>query len=441
MKYSLPLFLSDLLAIILSVFLAFLVKFRGQYLVELQRDRWVEGTLMALSILLISIFKGVYTKRRLFFEDLRDTYENLFLSFILIFAYFALAKGDADYSRMFALLSFAFSAILIPSFRLLTKRIFRNLMSEDVLVLKGPECEKAYKFLERNWYLSYKPVGPVEISDIESWVGKVGNVVIPRLPFLSEFTQEIATISTKFKRIFFIPDVEGIPFMKNVFHFDPSYNLPLIETHFEGSDPINSFLKRLFDIVFSLIVITLTFPLILFIALLIKLTSKGPVIYKQKRVGKGGREFYLYKFRTMYENADEMLKEILEKDEKLREIWEKKRKIPNDPRITWIGRFLRKFSLDELPQFFNVLKGDMSVVGPRPALKEEVEKYHGHLAKFYYMVRPGITGLWQVSGRSDTDFKTRVKLDVIYVLNSSLWLDIVILLKTVLVVLKGEGAY
>ncbi len=134
MKYSLPLFLSDLLAIILSVFLAFLVKFRGQYLVELQRDRWVEGTLMALSILLISIFKGVYTKRRLFFEDLRETYENLFLSFILIFAYFALAKGDADYSRMFALLSFAFSAILIPSFRLLTKMIFRNLMSEDVLV-------------------------------------------------------------------------------------------------------------------------------------------------------------------------------------------------------------------------------------------------------------------------------------------------------------------
>jgi undecaprenyl-phosphate galactose phosphotransferase len=143
----------------------------------------------------------------------------------------------------------------------------------------------------------------------------------------------------------------------------------------------------------------------------------------------------------MYENADEMLKKILEKDEKLREIWEKKRKIPNDPRITWIGRFLRKFSLDELPQFFNVLKGDMSVVGPRPALKEEVKKYHGHLAKFYYMVRPGITGLWQVSGRSDTDFKTRVKLDVIYVLNRSLWLDIVILLKTILVVLKGEGAY
>jgi Sugar transferases involved in lipopolysaccharide synthesis len=97
--------------------------------------------------------------------------------------------------------------------------------------------------------------------------------------------------------------------------------------------------------------------------------------------------------------------------------------------------------LDELPQFLNVLKGDMSVVGPRPALKEEVEKYHGYLAKFYYMVRPGITGLWQVSGRSDTDFKTRVKLDVIYVLNSSLWLDIVIILKTVFVVLRGEGAY
>jgi len=441
MKYSLLVFFGDLLAILLSVVLAFFVKFRGHYVVEIHRDRWVEGTLIAFSILLISVFKGVYTKRRLFFEDLRDTYENLFLSFILIFAYFALAKGDPDYSRMFALLSFAFAGILIPIFRLVIKRIFRDTISEGVLILKGPECEKVYKFLEKNWYLSYKPFGPVEISEVDGWVGKVENVVIPKFPFLSDFTQELASISTKFKRIFFVPDVEGIPFMKSVFHFDPSYNLPLLETHFEGSDPINSILKRWFDIVFSLSVIILSSPILLIIASLIKLTSKGPVIYKQKRVGKNGKEFNLYKFRTMYENADEMLKEILEKDEELREIWERKRKIPNDPRITKIGRILRKFSLDELPQFFNVLKGDMSVVGPRPALKEEVEKYHGQFAKFYYMVRPGITGLWQVSGRSDTDFETRVKLDIIYVLNQSLWFDMVIILKTALVVLKGEGAY
>ncbi len=441
MRYSLVLFCADILAILFSIFTAFLIKFKGNYLLEIQRDRWVEGTLIALSIILISIFKGIYTKRRLFFDDLRDTYENLFLSFILTFAYFALAKGDPDYSRMFALLSFLFAGILIPAFRVIFKRIFRNFISEEVLILKGPECEKVHRFLEKNWYLSYKPVGPVEISEIDAWVGKVGNVVIPRLPFLLDFTHELASISTKFKRTFFIPEVEGIPFMKNVFHFDPSYNLPLLETHFEGSDLINEFLKRCFDVVFSLTVIILSSPLIILIAILIKLTSKGPVIYKQRRVGRKGKEFYLYKFRTMYENADEMLKEILEKDEKLREIWEKRRKIPNDPRITNIGRILRKLSLDELPQFFNVLKGDMSVVGPRPALKEEVEKYHGQFAKFYYMVRPGITGLWQVSGRSDTDFETRVKLDIIYVLNRSLWLDMVIILKTVFVVFKGEGAY
>ncbi|MEO0148194.1 MAG: sugar transferase [candidate division WOR-3 bacterium] len=441
MKYISVMFLSDLLAVLISVVLAFLIKFRGNYMLELQRDRWIEGLLIVLSLMLIFVMKRLYIQRRLFFDELREILEGVFLAFLLIFAYFAFAKGDPDYSRIYTSLSLIFSVVFVPAFRAITKKLLRDFISEDVLVLKGPECEKVFNFLQKNWYLSYKPVGLVDIQDLDKWVGKVGNVVIPKIPFLSEFTTELAEISINFKRIFFSPDIGGIPFMNRIFHFDPSYNLPLVETYFIGLDPINSFLKRLFDIVFSATVLITLSPLLIIIAILIKLTSKGPVIYKHKRMGKNGKEFYLYKFRTMYENADKMLEDILKKDEKSRKLWESRRKLPNDPRITPIGRILRKFSLDELPQFFNVLKGDMSVVGPRPAPKDEIEKYHGKFSKYYFMVRPGITGLWQVSGRSDTDYEMRVKLDLIYILNQSFWLDIVIIFKTVIVVLKGEGAY
>jgi undecaprenyl-phosphate galactose phosphotransferase len=143
----------------------------------------------------------------------------------------------------------------------------------------------------------------------------------------------------------------------------------------------------------------------------------------------------------MYENADEMLKKILENDENLKKEWETYYKLKNDPRITPIGKILRKFSLDELPQFFNVLKGDLSVVGPRPVVKDELEKYYGEFKKFYLAVKPGITGLWQVSGRNNTTYEDRVKLDTIYVINWSLWLDIIIILKTLKVIIKKEGAY
>jgi len=136
-----------------------------------------------------------------------------------------------------------------------------------------------------------------------------------------------------------------------------------------------------------------------------------------------------------------MLKKILENDENLKKEWETYYKLKNDPRITPIGKILRKFSLDELPQFFNVLKGDLSVVGPRPVVKDELEKYYGEFKKFYLAVKPGITGLWQVSGRNNTTYEDRVKLDTIYVINWSLWLDIIIILKTLKVIIKKEGAY
>jgi len=200
--------------------------------------------------------------------------------------------------------------------------------------------------------------------------------------------------------------------------------------------------KRPFDIVFSTIALILTLPLYPIIALAIKLTDGGPIFFSHERVGFRGKKFKVIKFRTMYVNAEERLKEILEHDPKLKEEWEKNFKLKNDPRITPIGKFLRKTSLDELPQFLNVLKGDMSVVGPRPVVEEELKKYYGDNAKYYLMVKPGITGYWQVEGRSDVNnYEERVKMDVWYVKNLSFWLDIKIILKTIKVMLTGKGAY
>jgi len=195
-------------------------------------------------------------------------------------------------------------------------------------------------------------------------------------------------------------------------------------------------IKRCIDVVFSSIALILLAPLLLLIAIAIKLDSKGPVIYKQTRIGKDGRKFTFYKFRSMYEGADKMRQQLEHLNEASGPIF----KIKNDPRITRVGRFIRKTSLDELPQFFNVLKGEMSIVGPRPPLPCEVEKYTPYQRQRLSVV-PGLTCLWQISGRSNIGFDRWVELDLEYIRKQSLWLDFVIILKTIPAVLKGTGAH
>lgn len=201
-------------------------------------------------------------------------------------------------------------------------------------------------------------------------------------------------------------------------------------------------LKRLFDISFSLTVLVTCLPLYLLVALLIKMSSPGPIFYIQERVGKNYQHFQCIKFRTMIENADQVLAELMADDPYLRQEFEANFKLKEDPRITWIGKFLRATSLDEFPQFWNVLKGDMSIVGPRPLVPEELEKYGNSIDKVL-TVRPGITGLWQVSGRNDIPYPQRVRIDVYYANNHSWFLDLWIVFKTIGIVLfpHKNGAY
>ncbi len=197
--------------------------------------------------------------------------------------------------------------------------------------------------------------------------------------------------------------------------------------------------KRIFDIAFSLLVILLTSPLFLLIALGIKCSSKGKVFYVQPRLGKGGKVFNCLKFRTMHENSDEILAEILGNPDIRRE-WRERQKLFSDPRIFSLGRILRKSSLDELPQFFNVIKGELSVVGPRPYMIYQLEAF-GPLKEKILSVRPGITGLWQTSGRSLTTFQERIHLDASYVDRAGFWYDLRLILKTIPSLFFNQDAY
>ncbi len=212
-----------------------------------------------------------------------------------------------------------------------------------------------------------------------------------------------------------------------------------LETMQRLLDPTRLRAKRCVDLLFSSFLLLVLAPLFLLMALLIVLNSPGPVFYKQIRLGRGGRPFCAWKFRSMVPNAATALKDVLDEDPNLRKSWEERHKLPKDPRVTAVGRFLRLTSLDELPQLFNVVLGDMSLIGPRPIVRAEIKRY-GARYEMVSKVRPGMTGLWQVSGRSRLTYAERVELDSYYIKNWSFWLDLYIMLKTPLAVLRFSDA-
>jgi Undecaprenyl-phosphate galactose phosphotransferase WbaP len=268
---------------------------------------------------------------------------------------------------------------------------------------------------------------------------KIKNALVA-MPSLSqpELKNLITTSVSAFRYNVLIPDIYSITNIwmsvrdfGGILGFATSYRLNMFW---------NLWIKRFLDISIVLFGSIIFFPLFLCIVILVKLSSPGPVLYSHERIGQKGQRFKTYKFRSMVIDADEKLKQLLAQDSGVREEWEKNQKIKNDPRITLIGRFLRKTSLDEVPQFINVIKGEMSLVGPRPIVDSEIEKYGADFRRIF-SVKPGLTGLWQVSGRSDTNYADRVSFDTYYLQSWSVWLDIWIIFKTMGVILKGSGAY
>jgi exopolysaccharide production protein ExoY len=203
--------------------------------------------------------------------------------------------------------------------------------------------------------------------------------------------------------------------------------------------PVGGVLKRMMDIVLSLLALVLISPLMLVIAALIRVVMGGPIIFRHDRIGFNGQMFRCYKFRSMVVDADEVLSRYLASNPAAAAEWRQKQKLRDDPRVGCLGKVLRKSSLDELPQLYNVLRGDMSLIGPRPVVPDELDRY-GDYAAECLAARPGVTGMWQVSGRSSVDYSTRVALDRYYVRRWSLWLDLVLLIKTIPAVLDIEDA-
>ncbi len=206
------------------------------------------------------------------------------------------------------------------------------------------------------------------------------------------------------------------------------------------TEPVGGLAKRSFDLLAAMMAIIMLAPLLIGIALLVRLTSPGPVLYGHRRIGFGGKSFNCWKFRTMAVNGDVILDRCLRDNPDLRKEWTETQKLRDDPRVTPVGRILRKLSIDELPQLFNILMGNMSVVGPRPVVTDEARRY-GPSFNHYLRTRPGLTGLWQVSGRSDTGYRQRVILDRCYVRNWSIICDIGIILRTIPAVLRAGGSY
>jgi len=236
-----------------------------------------------------------------------------------------------------------------------------------------------------------------------------------------------------------VPPVEGINLYGSTPQFFFGYDVMFLLSRSNIHSPFGAIIKRLMDVIGSIIGLILLSPVFIIVCATVK-KDGGPAFFAHTRVGKNNKPFKCLKFRSMAIDAEERLNLLLQSDEKIRKEWEASYKLINDPRITKIGNFIRKTSIDELPQLINVLRGEMSLVGPRPIVEDE-KKYYGDKIEEYLSVRPGVTGLWQASGRSETSYKQRVHLDSWYVNNWSIWTDIVVLIKTVIALTKRSGAY
>lgn len=373
-----------------------------------------------------------------------------------------LFKGGELYSRSVFLVVWLLSLLLVPLGRALVRQLFaaKPWWGEAVVIFGAgaTQCQ-VVRTLQAQPGLGFKPIAMLDDDasrhgtacagvpvaggmDLAPAVARqlgvrYAVVAMPGVP-RGELLKLLEQQERVFPHLLLIPDLLGFSSLW-ISPRDLGGMLAL-ELRQQLLLPGPRLLKRLMDL--SLVALA-ALPLALLtavIALLIRLETKGPVFYGHPRIGQGGRMFRAWKFRSMVPDADRVLEQYLAQHPELREEWEQNQKLKNDPRVTRVGRFLRRTSLDELPQLWNVLKGEMSLVGPRPIVQEEVGRYSQELS-LYLKVRPGLSGMWQVSGRNDTSYAQRVALDAYYVRNWSVWLDLYILARTTMAVLSKNGAY
>lgn len=384
------------------------------------------------------------------YRELKALWLTSSLTYAVILGHFFMAQSGDSYSRAVVAGSWLLSLLTLPLFRGICRHYcsrrpwWRHAM---IVFNTGPTALRLRDYLETHPSRGLEIVNscalPTDDAEREKilracaaqWPQATALLVLRHSAGLDD--RAIAAVRRVFGRVLVLPEWSLRTYWLTPRDLGLGVGL-LIRQNLRDHKRLA--LKRILDVALCVLAFPVLFPLFILLAMLIRLDSPGPAIYRQQRLGRGGRVIYVCKFRTMVQNADEVLKSILERDTALREEWAKDHKLKHDPRITRIGAFLRKTSLDELPQLINVLAGDMSLVGPRPIVEAEIAKY-GDVYEDYCCVRPGITGLWQISGRNNTTYEERVSLDQYYISNWSVWMDLWILGRTVPVVLTGYGAY
>lgn len=383
-------------------------------------------------VFLIFLYEGIYTKRYDFWHESRKVFKSLALAFLMIFAFFALSKTIELVSRLMISFIFIYMLFLIPISKNITKKLLFKIGLWQLKAQIYGEDNFLREEIFLNPYLGYVSCFKEEVNTVF-----VNSQKLSADELKSIINKEMHTRH----EIIFIPIINDYNITQSTVYelTNARTNLVVFKNRLKSKSRV--ILQNILNYIFALLILPFVFLVIAIIAILIKIDSKGPVFFTHNRIGKEGITIPTYKFRSMYSDAKERLEKLLSENKEIQKEWEANFKLKDDPRVTRIGAFLRKTSLDELPQIFNILRGEMNFVGPRPVLQEELDLYYKEDAEYYNMVKPGITGLWQVSGRSDTDYDFRVATDKWYVRNWSIWLDVVILLRTIKVVLFRQGAY
>ena len=459
------LFFSDLAALALTCSLSlFIARLMG---------RTIDSKYYLVMAVLSGLLIGIYAVTRLYPgiglappNEIRKLTRATSGGMSLVAIYLFVFQEGLAYSRLVFLLFWFFALFVVPITRLGFRKLglFLKTWYEPVAIIgKGEEINYLRNHLERNRLFGYVPTILVDFDPGGS-INNASDILLPimdgELLMKHKSLLKGMGIRTAFILVNNLPKtLQELILYEEIFGINNAIIISEL-SHIGGSAIMpydlqgvlglevqrNLFMrryrimKRLLNIAITMVSLPFVVPLSALLALAIRLDSDGPVFYSQERLGNGGKPFQVWKFRTMIKGADEVLAEYLSHNHEMRAEWKKTHKLKDDPRVTQVGKFLRKTSLDELPQLWNVLKGEMSLVGPRPIVEDEI-KHYGDSYRTYTKVKPGMTGLWQVSGRNDTSYDYRVSLDEYYVRHWSIWLDLYILLRTVYVVIHRRGAY
>lgn len=467
------LMLSDITALFLSFFIAYSLRIQviPSIFPNITPQALSFGTHLRYSfyygsmiVIFVFIYEKLYTKRLSFWDETRLLLKGTILSFILLMMIVFVSRGYTQYSRPVIILAGFLSLFLFPLFRLAVKRflVLLNIWKKRILILGTNQAARSVELgIRMNPTLGYEIVGflaehktPTEKTTINN-IKILGNIGQVREICNQYRVQDIAIVLPDYDQNKLRKLVEscetGIEAIRIVPNLGDLFSMG-VEIESLGDvlslsvarnliKPWNLFIKRVLEFVLTLLLLVILSPILGIISMAIKINSPGPIIFTQKRLGHKNKTFYFYKFRSMFVDADLILEGFLKDNSMAKEEWKKYKKIKqNDPRVTRIGRLIRKYSLDELPQLINVLKGDMSLVGPRPYMpleKNDIGKSYPIITR----VKPGITGLWQVRGRNILPFQERLLLDEYYIRNWSLWLDMVILIKTIKASFSRKGAF